>query len=128
MKTEIDPEPSFLTRQQAIEQGYTCVGKFDLQWQNQTQIEELDDEDLKVNIWLLFDTETQHLGINPDLVKDSVMDLIWEAESDIGCDTDMGKDAVEDFDWSKLTEVIDAINEALKSATYRSLTKIRLIP
>ncbi|MBN8824469.1 MULTISPECIES: hypothetical protein [unclassified Spirosoma] len=117
-----------LTRQQAIEQGYEYCGLAGEGWQTLRDITDLEDDEFDQYKWLLFDKDSDCLKISSDVVKDSVLDLVCEAENEIGCDTSMGIDALKDFDWQQLFAVIDNVNKALSTARYYTLTKIQLVP
>lgn len=113
-----------LTKQQAIEAGYTHFGYAEREWQCMRDLCDLDDDDYTDDLRLF-----EKSGITPSIKSESIKEMIADQmESDWGNDT--GDDteevfkAVNSVDFSQLAK---DINDAVARIKCYRLTNIKLI-
>ena len=120
-----------LTRQQAIEQGYTHFGYDGREWQHANSIEDITDEHFnnEIGILLLFDKQKQYTAITAEDIKDMVSDKVEDLRSDETCDdTQVCYESVKSMPIQHFQELANAVNKAIEDNYYYNLTKIELIP
>lgn len=115
-----------LTRNQALELGYTSCGIRDDGFQSLISIEGMNESDFLIHEYHLADKE----GISPSIDNDFLHDIIADRVvdqwvDDTGDDTDEVADIINKIDFS---DVCERVNKALSERVVHMLIDIKLIP
>ena len=115
-----------ISRQQALEDGFTLCGFDGVEYQTLMKIKEVAPENLCSGVIRIADKE----AMNPNITSETLAELIADSISSTWCE-DTGDDTDEVYNQimaMDFTEMAKNINDKLKLRAYYSLTNLRLIP
>lgn len=114
-----------MTIEQALKEGYETCGKQHEEWQCLTDINDLEEEDLKEG-YFVAQKKPNYYVFSKESIAETLAELIDENYSqENGRDDDEIYNAIKGLDFSETEKMI---NEALQKYPYWYLTKIKLIP
>ena len=121
----MNKKEEFLTKDEAISQGYSLCGVKGREFQHFHTISELNEEDFKENDYVLANKEEYTLGISAEDICDMVTDHVVDS-NELSDDTNGVPDLLKsNVPWE---EIAEKINTVLSGHKYYFLTDINLVP
>lgn len=114
-----------MTIEQALKEGYEFCGKQHEEWQSLTDINDLNEEDLREGYYAA-QKKPNYFTFSKESIAETLAELIDENYSqENGRDDDEVYQAIKKLDFSQMETMI---NSALEKFPYWYLTKIKLTP
>lgn len=115
-----------LTRQQAIDEGFTKCGYYGMDWQTTMELEDLTDDELLERKVCLFNKESTAPYISAEQILNLICDHVSERHyDDTHDDSNEVSNRIKELNFEATAEMV---NNALSSCQTYTLTDIQLIP